>query len=126
MKEKDYYAPIKKYYTQHAISSMAVEAKITKTNNLNFNCLMLHQEEGLLNAERCLAFKEADVGPARKNFDITVLYKATSVLIAIYYIPHKTEIYEIPIRSFLKEKYESNKKSLSKERAREIGKQIFI
>ena len=105
---------------------MAVEAKITKTGRLPFSCLMDHQEEALLKAEKCLASKEYDVGLHRKNFDITILYKARAVLIAIFYKPGDARIFEIPIRAFLKEKYESGQKSLTKERAAEIGRIIYL
>jgi hypothetical protein len=126
MVEKDYYNSINKYYTANATNSIAWEAKITKSNTMNFSCLAPHQEESLLVAERSFGYKIPDSGISKKGFDGFVLYRATALFIAIYYIPHKTEIYEIPIRAFLKEKYESGKKSLSKERAREIGKVLSL
>lgn len=126
MVEKSYYNEINKHYVANATNSIAWEAKITKTNTLNFNCLAPHQEQFLLESERSYGYKISDSGLMKKPFDGFVLYKATSLFIAIYYIPHKTEIYEIPIRAFLKEKYESGKKSLSKERAREIGKMLDL
>ena len=70
--------------------------------------------------------KIADAGVLQKPFDGFVLYKATSLFIAIYYVPRETEVYEIPIRIFLNEKYKSGQKSLSKKRAAEIGKRIYL
>lgn len=129
MVEKDYYAKITKYYIQEALrikNNISWEAKITKTNRIPFSCLMDHQEESLLASERVLGEKIEDSGIRRKPFDGFVLYKATALFIAIYFLPRQTEIYEIPIRSFLEEKYKSGNKSLTKERASEIGKLIHL
>lgn len=125
MTESSYYAKITAYYTANATNNIAWEAKFSRTSRIPFSCLPAHQEEFLLKAERVLGGKIPDVGIAKKFFDGYVLYKATSLFIAIYYLPRETEIYEIPIRSFLKEKYDSGEKSLTKERAREIGKRIL-
>lgn len=126
MQEKSYYNDINKYYVENATNSIAWEAKFSKTNTINFNCLPPHQEQFLLEAERSFGFKIPDTGIGRKPFDGFVLNRATALFIAIYFLPRETEIYEIPIRAFLKEKYESGKKSLSKERAREIGKVLNL
>lgn len=124
--EKDFYKRIGNYYEAHATNNMAVEAKITKTNRLPFSCLMPHQESKLIEAEKVLYHKEADSGVGQKNFDIYILYRATAVVIAIYYKPRETEVYEIGIRAFVNEKYLSTEKSLTKERAAIIGKRIII
>lgn len=129
MQEKDYYAELNKYYTKHAKEiekSIAWEAKFTRTNRLNFKCLAEHQEEKLLKAEMAYGEKIADAGLMKKPFDGYVLYKARSFFIAIYFLPRQTEVYEIPIRDFLKEKYAGKEKSLTKDRASEIGRRIFI
>lgn len=122
MVEHDYYPIINKYYQKHAVENIAWEAKITKTKNILFSSIPDHQEEGLLKAENILTYKITDTGRAKKPFDGFVLYKATALLIAIYYQPRKTEIYEILFRDFINEKYNSGKKSLSIERAREISR----
>ena len=126
MTESSYYGDITRYYLENATNNIAWEAKFSRTKYINFSCLPAHQEEKLLEAERVYGLKIPDAGIMRKPFDGFVLYKATSLFIAIYYLPRLTEVYEIPIRSFLKEKYESGKKSLSKERAAEIGKLIYL
>ncbi len=129
MVEKDYYPSAVKYYTQKSIElnmSFAVELKITKDHLLPFNCLAIHQEEKLLQAERAYGHKIADVGRLKKPFDIIVLRKAKAVIVAIYYKPGKSEIFEIGIRDFVNEKYTSKNKSLHINRAREIGKLIKL
>ena len=129
MTEKSYYADLTKYYILNSIrieNSIAWEAKFTRTNRINFNCLAPHQEEKLLAAERAYGEKLADVGIIKKPFDGWVLYKASSFFVAIYFLPRHTEIYEIHIRTFLREKYNSIDKSLTKIKASEIGQRIFL
>ena len=129
MTEKSYYADLTKYYIEYAKEiekSIAWEAKFTRTNRLNFKCLAEHQEEKLLKSEMAYGEKIADAGLMKKPFDGWVLYKARSFFIAIYFLPRHTEVYEINIRDFLKEKYAGKEKSLSKERAGEIGRRIVI
>lgn len=121
MTEKSYYSLISRYYTKNARNTIVWEAKFTRTNYILFSSLKAHQEEKLLEAERVLAHKEPDVGIAKKNFDGYVLFNATALFIAIYYKPKGTVIYEIPIRSFLKEKYTSNLPSLTIEQAKKIS-----
>lgn len=122
MIERDYYPTINKYYQKKATETIVWEAKITKTKNIPFACLAPHQEENLLKAERVLTYKIPDVGRGQKPFDGMVFCGATAVFIAIYYMPRKTEMYEILFRDFVNEKYKSGKKSLSIERAREIAR----
>lgn len=130
MTEKSYYADLNRYYIAHSRvikNSIAWEAKFTRSQRLNFKCLAPHQEEFLLKAERAHGEKMPDAGQMRKPFDGWVLYGATSLFVAIYFMPKKTEIYEMPIRKFLSEKYALGaEKSLTRERAKEIGKLIHI
>ena len=126
MKERNFYSQITRYYLANATASIAWEAKMTRTSRLPFSCLAPHQEQALLQAERVYGEKIADTGILKKGFDGFILYKATSLLIAVYYSPRHTEIYEIPIRAFLREKYEGSEKSLSKDRAGEIGRRVKL
>lgn len=121
MTEKSFYPAIGKHYTKTATMTTPWEAKFTRSNYINFNALPPHQEEKLLQSERSLNYKIPDAGIGQKPFDGICMVKARPVFVAIYYKPRETEVYEIPIRTFLKEKYQSGKKSLSLERAREIG-----
>lgn len=126
MTEKSYYPDIGRYYEKHATNTTTWEAKFTRTNYINFKALAAHQEQRLIQSERSYSYKIPDAGIAQKPFDGVTVVRATPMFIAIYYKPRETELYEIPIRAFLKEKYESGEKSLSLERAREIGKQMIF
>ena len=126
MKESGYYARLVAYYIATASISMAVEAKITKTHRLPFACLAPHQERRLLEAEETLAYKISDSGLGQKPCDIVVIHKGRGVVVAVYYVPHETELYEIDIRDWITEAYTSKEKSLTKARAAEIGTRIFL
>lgn len=129
MTEKSYYSKLTHYYTDHAKKiqrSISWEAKFTRSNRINFDALMPHQEEKLFRSTRVYGEKIADAGIMRKPFDGWVLFNAESYFIAIYFLPRETEIYEISIRNFVDEKYQSSEKSLTKQRASEIGKRIFL
>jgi len=121
MKEKDYYNAVGKYYLENTTYE-AVEVKITKTNRLSFSCLPEHQESALLNA---WYYKIPDVGISKKPLDI-VFKRNEAPLVAIYYKPDNTQIFEIPIRAWVNEAYGSGDKSLTLERAAEIGCRVDI
>ncbi len=124
MTEKSYYAAITSYYVRTARETVFWEAKFVRTDRLSFAALAAHQEVNLL--KEVLGYKIPDNGIGQKPADGFVLYRPKSVVIAIYYKPGATEIYEIGIRAFVEEKYSSKEKSLTKEKAATIGRRIFI
>lgn len=126
MKESSYYPAIIKYYERTATISVAWEAKFTRTDRLPFSALAKHQEHFLLKATAAHGFKIPDNGIGTKPYDGYILYSAKAVVIAIYYIPRATEIYEIPIRAWIEEAYTSKEKSLTKRRASELGTRLLI
>lgn len=121
MQESDYYAKIGKHYLEHSDYD-GIELKITKTNTFNLSHVPPHQEEKLLHS---WYHKIADNGKAQKPLDI-VFKRKEGVLVIIYYVPRASEIYEIPIRVFIEEKYVRKAKSITKQRAQEIGKRIYV
>ena len=126
MLEKSYYRDITKYYERTTKTTVVWEAKFTRSQRLPFDALAPHQEANLLQSEIVHGHKLPDSGIGIKPYDGYVVYHATAVVLAIYYLPGETEIYEIPIREFVREKYESTEKSLTKERASIIGKRIYL
>lgn len=126
MNESSYYADLTKYYERTATNTIVWEAKFSRNHRISFSDLPAHQEKFLLKSEQVYGFKIPDNGIGQKPFDGFVVYKAAAFFIAIYFLPHQTEIYEIPIRIFINEKYTSEEKSLTKERAGQIGKQICL
>lgn len=126
MTESSYYADLTKYYEKTATNSVAWEAKFSRNHRIPFTSLATHQEAWLLKFEEVGGYKIPDNGIGQKPCDGFVLYRATSLFIAIYFLPRATEIYEIPIRVFVNEKYTSEEKSLTKERAATIGSRIYL
>lgn len=128
MRESSYYKDIGKYYESKKEEQTTIvwEVKFTRGNTFLFNKLPKHQEEWLLRAERKASWKIPDVGAMQKPFDGMTFIKAKAMFVIVYYRKGKTEIYDMPIRVFLKEKYESGQKSLTIERAREIGSLVVF
>lgn len=129
MKEKDYYTKLGHFYTKRALEmhrTIVWEAKITKTARLAFSSLAEHQEEKLLESERAFNHKIPDVGNLKKPFDGVAIYGAYSVVVAIFYTPKNAQIYEIPIRSFIKAREYTKAKSFTMGDAAVIGTLIKI
>lgn len=126
MRESSYYPAIIRYYEKNTRVSVAFEAKFTRTNRLSFDALAPHQEQYLLKATVVHGWKLPDSGIGIKPYDGYVLYGARAVMIAIYYKPRATEVYEIPIRTFIEEKYVSKEKSLTREKAAAIGTRLSL
>lgn len=103
---------------------MVIEVKLTKKGSIPFSCLMAHQEEKLLEAERVLAHKIADVGLAKKPSDILIVAEALSIVLVIFYKPRASEIFEIPIRTFIDARERTVGKSLTLKHAAMIGQRI--
>jgi len=127
--EKDFYARLTAYYTDFAKRtgrSVAWEAKRSLTARVRFDSVSAHQERNLLAAEDAHGFKIPDNGIGLKPYDGYVIAKAYSVVVLIYYKPRESEVYEIPVRTWVNERYASKEKSITKERACAIGKRIVI
>lgn len=129
MKEKSYYTDLNKFYVARARflqRSVVWEAKFTRTDSIPFSDLQPHQEEKMLEAERVYGYKIADIGRIKKPFDGIAVYGAAAFVVVIFYKPNATAIYEIDIRTFIHEREHSKRKSLTHERARDIGTWIRI
>lgn len=127
MTEKSYYAKLDRYYLAYGLRegrSITWEAKFSRTHRIPFKALAAHQEEKLLKSMRAYGQKIADAGIMQKPFDGYVVVNAEAFFVAIYFLPRHTEVYEIHIRNFVDEKYRSTEKSLTKERAAEIGNRL--
>lgn len=111
------------------------ELKISKGNSLPFDSVKEHQIKGLMEAEKGLFHKISDspifAGSKMrftkpKPFDCLFIF-ATSYVVILFYKPRKPKnVYLIKIRKFITEKENSNRKSLTEERVREIADEIII
>ena len=103
------------------------ELKFTHDNSLPFKAVMDHQLAGLYVAKHGrLPYKIADVGIARKPFDGFMVSGAISMIGIMYYSKGEKSFVMIDIDVFMKEKEESKRKSLTKERAKEIGVVCYL
>lgn len=128
MTEKNYYNGLTKFYEKDALitgRSSVWDAKFTRTNSLAFSCLSTHQEDRMVRAERAFGYKIPDAGQAQKPFDGFSIAYAKSFIPIIFYEPRKTTIYEVPLGSFIHERETGKRKSLTKERAKEICTRII-
>lgn len=132
MLEKNLQTRITRYVKnrwQHG--SAAIEVKITKDKSLPFSAVKDHQIAGLSVAKHgTLSYKIPDTGYDQKPFDMVVFQNARAFVLIMFWTRGCKTCYLIDIDVFLKEKNESEKpkkrKSLTEERAREIGEEITL
>lgn len=107
--------------------SAAIEVKITKDKSLPFNAVKDHQIAGLSVAKHgTLAYKIPDTGYDQKPFDMFVFQGAGAYVMVMFWKRGSKTCYLIDIDDFLKEKETSDRKSLTEERANEIGEKITL
>lgn len=113
------------------------ELKICKGTSLPFNHLDDHQALALLAAEDSSLYHRLTDQPwmkdrpfpftFKKPFDCFSLVKVKSFVIVWFYIPRTPKVfYKIPIKVWIKERDSCGRKSLTGQRAREIGQPICI
>ena len=105
-----------------------IELKITKTNTLNFKRIEEHQLFGLTKVKHgTLAWKLSDLDIRKKPADMIVLHKQEAYLAVIFYKPRQPKIvYLIDIDDVLILKEDLNKKSITLEDAKLLGKSIEL
>jgi len=97
------------------------ELKVT-SKPLPFNAVLQHQKDALVAAKhRSLIFKIPDDSRCFKPADCFCLAGEEAYVVIMYYEPRKSTFIMIDIDVFLKEENASKRKSLTEERAREIG-----
>lgn len=126
MTEADFYSDICKYFERNKAkySSLAWEAKYTSGRRINFKELSAHQEEKLLASKRGYAYKIPDTANGgKKPFD-GFFIKGEAVVIVVY--GSKKHAYLIDIWDWCNEAYGSDTKSLTEDRAAQIGVRIDL
>ena len=133
MRERNFQSLFTKWVKQRKWeSSVVVELKLAKGGSLPFEAVKPWQVEGLQNAQSKGVYHKISDLPAykgsqttwasKKPFDCFWIINALAYVAIWYYHPRqKKEFILIPINVFLKEKEQSDRKSLTEERAREIG-----
>lgn len=103
----------------------AFELKISRTGSLPFSSLAQHQSQALFHAKHgILPFKIPDVG-FQNPFDMFILAEVPAFVVVAFHVksPH---FYMIDIDIWLKEEQISDRKSLTEERAGEIGQKYDL
>jgi len=134
MKEKDFQVMfskwVKKFEPFH--HSSAFELKICKLKSMPFDQVKPHQKKALKSVKRGGLYHKINDMPIFKGnrmrftnpkpFDCFIITEADAFVVIWFYKPRqKKEMIWIDIDKFLKEEEVSNRKSLTEERAKEIG-----
>ena len=125
--EKDFQTLFNKWVVRHEYlfyTTTNFELKISKKDYINFKEVKAHQSRSLLSAARPsgLIYKLPDVGFDQKPFDCTYWKEAPGYIAILYYIPRKQKDFVlIEVDEFVAEMERSKRKSLTKERACDIG-----
>ena len=98
------------------------ELKITNNLALPFDAVKPHQIINLKIAKHgTLPYKIADEGFQQKPFDCVVLRGTPAYVVVMYYQRGQKKFYLIDVDVFTRETQNSDRKSLTEARAREIG-----
>lgn len=113
------------------------ELKIVKGTSIPFNAVQEHQLQALFKASEDSIYHKITDQPwlpnrpnsftSKKPFDCFVIVKAKAFIVLWFYKPRQPKIFiKIPIKAWYQEMLKSSRKSLTEERALEIGEQFFI
>lgn len=138
MKEADMQVLFGQYIKKHPPQKTEVyELKICKDKRLPFASVQEHQVNALLAAETSFLYHRITDQPwipdrkytytLKKPFDCFAIVAATAYVVVWFYEPRKAKTFiKIPIQTFVEEAKVSSRKSLTPERALEIGIPIHI
>lgn len=129
--EADFQTPFTrwlKYTDLFPSGKLVYELKFTKENSLPFNAVMQHQLAALYTAKHGrLPYKIADVGIARKPCDGFMVAGSDAFIGIMYYVTRGCkEFFLVDIDVFLNEMETSKRRSLTIDRAREIGITCYL
>lgn len=139
MVESDMQTLFRKHLEKHPPDEPEIyELKICKDNKpLPFDRLLPHQREALLGAQGAGYFHKLTDPPVyagmktrfnkTRPFDCMYLVNVNAYVIVWWYEPRQTKVFiKIPILKFVEEKELSTRKSLTQQRALEIGKPFIL
>lgn len=137
MKEKDIQTIFKKLIEADPPTRTTVyELKLCKGKSFPFSRVAEHQLEALLNAKNGSLFHKISDMPIftghqtrftkKKPFDCLSVYRADAYIVIVYYKPRKKkEFLLIDIDEFILEMQNSERKSLTEDRARCIAREYL-
>lgn len=125
MKERDFQTMFTRYIRENPPEeTCAFELKIVKKGAMPFNAVAEHQVEALIRA-RCdkgSYHKLSDMSREKKPYDCFYIRDARAYVVIWWYKPRQPkEMIWVPVEKFIGEMQSCKRKSLTEERAKEIG-----
>ncbi len=118
--ERDFQTDFNKWCKHFIDFSAVFELKASKSNSLPFNSLKEHQANALYACKNNkIVWKIPDAG-FQNPFDSFVL-KEVHAYVVVMFNTKSDDFYMIPIENWTKEAESSERKSITKEKAQEIG-----
>lgn len=123
MTEAEFQTKFTKWKHYNKKTNALYELKVSPRPSIPFSRLEKHQERWLLNAKHDqICYKIPDVGYDQKPSDMFCLYHADAYVVVMFYTEIGTKhFYMIDIDEWVKEREQSTRKSITEERAGEIG-----
>lgn len=123
-KEKDFQTDFNKWLKHVYRQSGAFELKVSPTDSLPFEAVKEHQENALFLSEHgSIVYKIPDDSMQQKPFDCFQLVGVPGHVVVMFNSKERgqKEFFMIPVQDWLQEKQNSVRRSLTVDRAREIG-----
>ena len=118
--EKNFQTDLNKWCKHFIHGSTAFELKLARSNSLPFDTVKEHQSDALYHAKHNkIIYKIPDLG-TQNPFDSLVLCGVPAYVVVMFN-GKEDDFFMIDIDKWIKEKEISDRKSLTKERAKEIG-----
>ena len=127
-KERDFQTKFSKWLRyQDRIGNAVFELKIVKGDSMPFDRVADHQVEALYHASReFIVYKIPDDTIGQKPFDCFKITRADAYVVIYFYKHANREFFLINIHDFIAEKNESTRRSLTRDRAMQIGDQYLF
>lgn len=136
MKESNFQTLFSKYLMQGNHVNAVFELKLIKGNSIPFSSVKKHQVDGLLNAVQGMYYKISDspIFPgmktrftSKKPFDCMYIKPDQSYVVIDFYLGRaKHNVIMIRLMSWIQEGAKSERKSLTLERAEQIGTRVNL
>lgn len=121
MREADFQTKFTRWAKYNVHTPTAFELKLAKSRSLPYSAVQDHQIAALLAVKKDkLCYKIPDSGIAQKPFDMFVL-RGEAYVAVMFYERGQKEFFLIDVDEFISERDTSTRKSLTEQRAREIG-----
>lgn len=127
MKEKDFQNKFGRWLKANWHASAVFELKLVRGKSLPFSSVKEHQVWALMKAQNAkIYYKIPDCGNSQKPFDCFLLTKIPAYVVIMFYRRGQKEFIIIDINLFAQEQQRSKRKSLTEERAKEIGNVHYL